>query len=222
MISQKRYTLPPCNRAEILRYAGAHGQAESLDALLTQCLAECEALFPEGRVCFCTVPVSVAEHTVVFPFASVESASLAKHLSHCTEAVLFAATVGILLDRCLEKYSRTAVSKALLLQAIGTERIEALCDCFCADTAEAAAQAGKFTRPRFSPGYGDLPLAFQRDMFRLLDCPRQIGLTLNESLLMSPSKSVTAILGLGSSACRAEKSGCETCAWSECSFRKDP
>ena len=49
---------------------------------------------------------------------------------------------------------------------------------------------------RFSAGYGDVPLELQRDIFALLDCPRRIGLTLNESLLMSPSKSVTAIVGI--------------------------
>ena len=44
-----------------------------------------------------------------------------------------------------------------------------------------------FTRPRFSPGYGDLPLTVQKDFFRVLDCTRKIGLSLNDSLLMSPS-----------------------------------
>ena len=51
-------------------------------------------------------------------------------------------------------------------------------------------------RPRFSPGYGDLPIEIQKDIFRALDCPRRIGLTLNENLLMSPTKSVSAIIGI--------------------------
>lgn len=51
-------------------------------------------------------------------------------------------------------------------------------------------------KPRFSAGYGDLPLEVQKDIFRVLDCPRKIGLTLNDSLLMSPTKSVTAIVGI--------------------------
>ena len=49
---------------------------------------------------------------------------------------------------------------------------------------------------RFSPGYGDLPLDVQKNIFPLLDCERKIGLTLNESLIMSPSKSVTAFVGM--------------------------
>ena len=78
------------------------------------------------------------------------------------------------------------------MQAIGAERIEALCDCFEADV---RGEYGSI-RSRFSPGYGDLSLDFQNDLFRVLDCQRTIGLVLNESMLMSPSKSVTAIIGV--------------------------
>ena len=49
---------------------------------------------------------------------------------------------------------------------------------------------------RFSPGYGDLPLAMQQDVMEALDCGRTVGITLTDSLLMTPSKSVTAIIGM--------------------------
>ena len=57
---------------------------------------------------------------------------------------------------------------------------------------------GKTLAARFSPGYGDLPLEFQREIFRALDVPRRIGVSLGSSCLMSPSKSVTAIVGIKS------------------------
>ena len=44
--------------------------------------------------------------------------------------------------------------------------------------------------------YGDLDFEEAVSIFAVLDCPRRIGLSLNESLLMSPTKSVTAIIGL--------------------------
>ena len=74
-------------------------------------------------------------------------------------------------------------------------------------------------KPRFSPGYGDLSLEMQRDIFRVLDCPRKIGLTLNESLLMSPSKSVTAIIGISGEEYQQEKNKCGVCQNSDCAFR---
>ena len=129
-------------------------------------------------------------------FATVESAALRKNLQGCERAVVFAATVGLELDRMIAKAARLSPAKALLLQAIGAERIEALCDRFCQELSEELAPMGQTLRPRFSPGYGDLPLTFQEEIFRVLDCPRKIGLSLNESLLMSPTKSVTALVGI--------------------------
>ena len=79
----------------------------------------------------------------------------------------------------------------MIFQGIGAERIEALCDAF-----ENMIKTDKKIVPRVSAGYGDIPLEMQRDIFAALDCPRKIGLTLNESLLMSPTKSVTAIIGV--------------------------
>jgi hypothetical protein len=116
------------------------------------------------------------------------SRTLAKHLSGCQKAVVFGAAVGVGLDRLIAKSGMLSPAKGLLLQAIGTERIEALCDAFCAGL-----EGGKM---RFSPGYGDLKLNAQQEIFALLDCPKHIGLTLNDSLIMSPSKSVTAIVGI--------------------------
>ena len=82
------------------------------------------------------------------------------------------------------------------MQAIGAERIEALCDSLCEELKSSLKTEGKTSKPRFSPGYGDLPLSFQKDVFRVLEPEKRIGLTLNASLLMSPTKSVTAIIGI--------------------------
>ena len=80
-----------------------------------------------------------------------------------------------------------------MFQAIGAERIEAVCDCFCDEIKKEFVCSLK---PRFSPGYGDLSLETQKQLFSILDCERQLGISLNSSLLMSPSKSVTAFVGL--------------------------
>ena len=49
---------------------------------------------------------------------------------------------------------------------------------------------------RFSPGYGDFSLNHQRDFFRLLNLEKNLGMSLNSALLMSPSKSITAVIGV--------------------------
>ena len=84
---------------------------------------------------------------------------------------------------------------------------------------DALKEKGVLLKPRFSAGYGDLPLAVQKAIFSALELSQRIGLTLNESLLMTPSKSVTAIFGLGS--CLGEKTEhkCSNCAKTDCEYR---
>ena len=110
--------------------------------------------------------------------------------------MIFAATIGVEIDRLITKYSRLSPAKAFCCQAIGAERVEELCDDFCESVNEKLGAGGEMLKPRFSPGYGDLPLETQKMIFSLLDCPKRIGVTLGDSLLMSPSKSVTAFAGI--------------------------
>ena len=84
----------------------------------------------------------------------------------------------------------------LLLQGLGAERVESLCDAFDEEVKAVCKEHGKETRFRYSPGYGDWPLEVQRRLFELLDAPRKVGVSLTDSLLMVPSKSVSAIIGV--------------------------
>ena len=178
--------LPPVDRDAVLRYArGKH--TDEIDALLLP-IEEEAAGATDARLCYVEVPVTISGTTVDFSVCRAESAALCDHLAGCPRAVLFAATVGAGADRMIARAGRSSPLRALLLDALFTERIEALCDVFTSRYTE--------KHRRFSPGYGDLPLAFQKDLFRVLDCPRVIGLSLSDALLMIPSKSVTAIIGI--------------------------
>lgn len=191
MISIKKYPEPPFDMQEILRYMGcAKPNSESL-ALANECVEKCRNVL-SYTVCYDEFPVSFSAGSVIFPFATVPSISLSRHLSGYERAVIFAGTVGIGLDRLILKNSRISPSYALAFQAIGAERIEALCNVFCDDLKSRKTQ----TSTRFSPGFLDFTLDFQREIFKVLDCNRKIGLSLNSALLMSPSKSVTAVIGV--------------------------
>ena len=130
--------------------------------------------------------------TVDFGFFKVVSQSLSKNLLGCKRAIIFAATAGFEIDRLITRHSRLSPARALMLSALGSERAEALCDAFSHDMKNTYGT----TRPRFSAGYGDLPLSLQKDIFKLLNPSAKIGLSLSESLLMSPTKSVTAFIGI--------------------------
>lgn len=190
-VEKRSFSPPDVNVKEILRYAGGGDESDA-----RACLAESESELVY-EVCFAETAVSVNGDEVDLGFASVTSHSLARNLDGCRSAIVFAATVGAKFDRLIGKYNRLSPSKAVIFQAIGSERVESLCDTFEEEIGrELTARGAVSLRPRFSPGYGDLSLEIQRDIFRLLDCSKLIGVTLGDSLLMSPSKSVTAIIGI--------------------------
>ena len=188
----KNYGTIDVNFAEILRYAGVKKPSAQDEQLVKECLLESESANRFG-VCYSVFPVSITEDEVDFGFSKTKSKNLAKNLDGCDKAVLFCATIGLGIDRLIAKYGIISPAKALTFQAIGAERIESLCDAFNREIK----QEYKKVKPRFSPGYGDLDLTFQSDVFRVLECHKKIGVNLTSECLMSPSKSVTAIIGLG-------------------------
>ncbi len=192
MITIKVYQAPPVSYQEILRYSACQVPSEQMDALLHSCVTEVQDKL-SYRVCYRELPLVLRNDACDLGLFTVKSAALAKNLQGCRSVLLFAATVGMELDRLIAKYGRLSPAKALFLQAIGAERIEALCDAFCHDM---RTQYRCALRPRFSPGYGDLPLTVQKDIFAALNCTAKVGIYLTDSLLMSPSKSVTAFVGI--------------------------
>ena len=208
----KTYPAPPIDEGEILRYAGWKGEAdENIKALLEECITESESVL-SYRLCYRVFDVKQTRE-------QVKSQTVRHYLDDCEQAVAFAATMGLGLDRLIARYSGGRTAKALLLQALGAERIEALCDAFCQDLKTEYEVQGLYVGRRFSPGYGDFPLQAQKEIFTALDCPRKIGLTLTDSFLMSPTKSVTAIVGL-SERRRECENVCAACEKTDCGYRK--
>ena len=138
------------------------------------------------------------------PVLSIQSKKLSAHISGCRYAVLTAATIGPGADMMIRRFSGRSTIKPAILQAAGAAAIEAFADeateqirqdlsnCLY-DHSEARALQLKM---RFSPGYGDFSLEHQKDFFELLKLEKTLGMSLNTALLMSPSKSITAIIGI--------------------------
>ena len=194
MVFTKGYSAPEVDKKEVLRYARADGDEVTL-ALLEGCIAEARGKL-SYNLCYARFGIEIHDDEIDLGFARTTSHSLAKCLDGCHEIVLLSATVGFGIDRLIEKYSLLSPSRAVIFQALGSERVEALCDAFCRDLAMEEEKNGNTLRPRFSPGYGDLPLELQRDIFAALGCTRAIGITLGDNLFMNPTKSVTAIIGI--------------------------
>ena len=180
------------NHREILRYAGCREAEDSIMTLMQDCLQEVSGIL-HGKTCYCVLSQQDIREICPLKQAIEGSEDLRHLLEGCSQIVVMAATIGVGIDRLMTKYGKIAPSKALMFHAIGVDGVENLCDQVCQDIFK---DMGKELTYRFSPGYGDLPLETQRVIFDLLDPAKNIGLTLQESLLMAPSKSVTAIVGV--------------------------
>ena len=186
----KSFSLPQIDRREALRYAGIRNPSLANDELI-QKFDESVSLIGtkiSARLCYCEIDVKDCDFGA--------SLDIKKNLRNSERVILFAATVGFEIDRLISRYEILSPATAVLIDAIGSERVEALCDEFCAKMKEEKRAEGFSLRPRFSAGYGDLPIEFQKTLFELLDPPSHIGVTLSDSYLMTPRKSVTAIIGI--------------------------
>lgn len=151
----------------------------------------------------------------------IESEKLSKHLRNCNRAILFAATLGTGADLLLRRWSVADMSKAVIMQASAAAVIEAYCDACQKELSTEAAKEGLYLRSRFSPGYGDFSLDYQKELLNLLDAPKRIGLTVTDSMMLTPTKSVTAVMGLTAEkeSCNVHK--CATCEAVDCPFRQE-
>ena len=182
---------------EIYRYLGFRGAdpPEEIKHRVKDCVArmlETITLRTTRR----KFPVVVTDpDTVHIAGLTIRSKDLCRNLAGCDEAYMFAATVGIGIDRLIKRGEVSNMADALICQAAGAELIESYVTELNGDLRARERERGYKLRPRFSPGYGDLPIALQKDFSRILSLPRTCSITLTDTLLMVPSKSVTAFIG---------------------------
>lgn len=151
--------------------------------------AECERELRACAECFYTfteTTVKISGDTVELGFGPIKSRALSRNLSGCDKAFVAAVSIGHGVDRLLRRTSVISASKHFVTDAVASAFIEGLCD-------RVQNLLPKETGVRFSPGYGDLPLSIQRPLLKFLG---NTGISLTQSDLMIPSKSVTFIVGI--------------------------
>lgn len=156
----------------------------------------------------------------------VRGESLAKHLEGCDRIVISAATLGHGVDELISETQSTKIALSVVIDCgasllavvaadIAMERIrEDLSECKAQTAGSdigAADAEPLFMTERFSPGYGDSPLEMQEQLLELLDAERQLGITLSKGYMMSPSKSITGIMGLADHPVTGRMATCDEC-----------
>ena len=127
-------------------------------------------------------------------------------LMPCREAVVMAATLGTQVEQ----------------MPCASAAAEKVCDCFEEDLGSRIGAEGLFLTRRLCPGYGDFPVGTQTALCRLLDTGRRIGLTVTDSQILIPRKSVTAVYGVAKEPQQPCGSGCGSCSMSgRCPYSED-
>ena len=200
------------NLRETFRYLGYHGQEpdEAAKNLAVICWKELEqAATP--RSFYREYPLEFTGDTgIVTPVFETQSANLRKNLKDCEKLLVFAATLGAGVDHLIQRYTKIQMSKAVILQAAAAAMLEDYCD-------EVNEQ---IRRDYESRGYGDFPLSCQPQLLGCLEAGKRIGITLTDSYLMAPSKSVTAVIGVSPLSRTCTVKGCEACGKTDCTYRR--
>ncbi len=210
------------DKREILRYLGYRGKSadERTLALIDSSLREIEGVVQPKSV-WARYDAEVKPEAVRFAGFTVHSKKLAQHLHGCERVIVFAATLGPQADRLMARYERADMSRAVVMQAGAAALIEAYCNECCEHLAAEEADRGLYLRPRFSPGYSDFSIQHQRDILRLLDAAKKIGLSMTESCMLVPVKSVTAVIGLTKEPTLCAQHKCSACDKTDCPFREE-
>ena len=211
------------NRDEALRYLAAGGSVP--DENLTRLMDSCEEKLlasVRGRYTFKVFDIErIRENEVILSGTklSITRDRNCGHLSSCEKAVLLAATIGADVDKLIRAEEVSDMAAALVTDAMASCAVEAICN-EAEERIRAEIPEMNMTW-RFSPGYGDLPIFCQKDFADSLNADREIGLFVNESFIMIPRKSVTAVIGLSRKPIEKKRRGCTVCPMYEnCAFRK--
>jgi uncharacterized protein YqkB len=126
----------------------------------------------------------------------LKSPKLSKVMKHCEDAICFIATIGSGVEKEIARLTEEErLFDAYILESMGSMAVESMVDAFCKDMETKYNAQDKGVTLRFSPGYCDWPVAEQKKLFRILDAEK-INVTLTDSCLMHPRKSISGVSGI--------------------------
>lgn len=194
--------------SEALRYAGVSTAEDSeLCARMAEMVQQCQQRITPRWV------------WRMMPTVHLPGQLAQQMLAECPTMAVLVCTLGSTFDAWERQLQARDMAQALLLNGCANAYVEAACD-----AAEAEIQARlpeKYLTDRFSPGYGDLPLSMQENLLAWTDAQRRLGVTLTDSCLLNPIKTVTAIIGLADRPQPARIRGCDVCSLrTRCGLKK--
>ena len=209
--------LTQLNRTDALRYMG-YGTREpdsQTSALLDKCERELLRAI-DGTYVYRVF--SLTDGQIPDSKFRLDGYSVKKHLQGCTKVIFLCATLSDAVDRLIRIKQISAMAEAIVVDALASAAVEQVCD--LAENEILQGFPNLEHTWRFGLGYGDFPLNGQSKFLDILDAPKRIGVCVNESLLLTPTKSVTCVFGLGHDLSKETMKSCDMCTLGgRCTFR---
>ena len=200
------------DREEVLRYLEYKGQ--DIDNNLIEIIEECRNITKDRinpRYTFRVYSIKQKYKGIIELEGTnliLESNDLYEILKDCNECILMAATLGINIEKDIKKYSCTELTKGIIIDSCATTAIEEVCDRVQNEIENNILKNGQYLTFRYSPGYGDLSIEKNTEILTILNGQKEIGLTITNSGIMIPRKSVIAIIGITDKKVEQDKTSC--------------
>lgn len=221
-------TLQQVDEKETRRYAGLARSEDFPTKLISEACLEVQSL---------AKPMGIYE---IYPYQSKQAVIAApeplgltgevikKHLAGAEKVAILAVTIGNHLEQAIAgHFEKGEYTSALLLDAAATTAVEMVADQLNELIDQQAARLGYRTTWRFSPGYGNWDITAQSAIIKLAGA-EQIGITVTETSMMSPRKSVSAVIGFiprsstvaAAASSDMDKNTCANCTQIDCQSKK--
>ncbi len=181
-----------CETARYMGYKHGASPSEEICELVDEAYKElCKVIQP--KYIYKEYDFTKTENGIIVDGIEFKSEKMLNHLRDSSSIILFGATLGQGADTLIRKYSVTDIAMTAVAQAVAGSMVENLCDIACEELKN---EIKGEHRPRFSPGYGDFYISAQADFFKLLPMNKQLGISLSDGFMMTPTKTVTAFIGV--------------------------
>lgn len=214
--------LSPLDQKEMMRYAGLPKLKEFPEEEILDTIREMTAL-AEPRGMWDSFSYDPLQQKIMAPSPlTIKGNSIRHHLEECLTVAVLAVTVGEEVEKKITQYFADGhYTRGLLLDAAATASVEHLADQLNRYIEEKVTGQGKVCTWRFSPGYGDWPVTQQASLCSLLETEK-IGIHVTAYSMLTPRKSVTAVIGVSDCPVRRRPKNCSACRMTSCAFRRVP
>ena len=145
--------------------------------------------------------------------------AIKKHLKRCEKIAMMCVTLSSGVDSLIRRKQIGDMAQAAIIDSMASAAVEQVCD-KVEEIIKKEFPHYEYTW-RFGVGYDDFPLELQQQFLNVVNASKQIGVCVNDSFMLTPTKSVTCIIGMGYNLKTSSKKSCDNCSFREkCQYRK--